>query len=142
MMSPEHQAQAGSGNQDQDASQDLDNDEAETFAWSTGQSHLGILVMGMTQELRRFYGAPPDRGVLIAKVEPGSAAERAGVQVGDVLVRVGRQRVGSGDDVIQALGAQNGGRVRLVVIRQNHPVRLDANLPRRQAPEPQGQQPL
>ena len=78
--------------------------------------------------------------MLIAKVEPGSAAARAGIQVGDVLVRVGRRSIGSGDDVIQALGAQGGGRIRRWVIRQGHPLRLDANLARAQAPDAEQQQ--
>jgi serine protease Do len=126
MAQGDWQQQQQNGSQDQDQ----DEDTVETFTWATGQSHLGIMVMGLTQDLRQFFGAPADRGVLIAKVEPNSPAARAGIQVGDVLVRVGRQRVGSGDDVIQALGAQSGGPTRLWVVRQGRPLRLDATIPR------------
>jgi membrane-associated protease RseP (regulator of RpoE activity) len=123
--------------------QDQDQDTAETFAWSTGPSHLGVLVMGMTPELRQHFGAPVDRGVLIAKIEPSSPAARAGLQIGDVIVRVGPRYVRNGDDVIQALGAQPGGRVRIVVVRQGHAVRIDAMLPGRpQPPQPNQQNQL
>lgn len=129
-------AQAPAPGQAQAGGQDQPQDTAETFAWSTGPSHLGVLVMGMTPELRQHLGAPADRGVLIAKIEPRSPAERAGLQVGDVIVRVGTQRVRTGDDVIQALSAQSAGRVRLTVIRQGREVRIDAMLPGREQPKP------
>src|SRR5205823_2831597 len=62
----------------QNQSQDQDEDTVETQTWQAGQSHLGVMVMAMTPELRRFFGVTSDRGVLIARVEPGSAASRAG----------------------------------------------------------------
>jgi membrane-associated protease RseP (regulator of RpoE activity) len=114
----------------QDQAQDNDDDDrADSATPSTGQSHLGVMIMGLTPELRRFFGVTSDRGVLVARVEPGSAAARAGVQVGDVLVRVGRQQVHTGNDVVQALGTQGGGAMRIAVVRQGRIVRLDATLP-------------
>jgi serine protease Do len=91
-----------------------------------GQVRLGVMVMSVTPELRRFFGVASDRGVLVARVDPGSAAARAGIQVGDVLVRVGPQVVHTGDDVVQALAARQGGRLRIAVVRQGRPVRLVA----------------
>ncbi|HEX3763992.1 MAG TPA: PDZ domain-containing protein [Kofleriaceae bacterium] len=118
------------GYQDQGTSQDQeDEDIAETEGMEANQSHLGVMVMAVTPELRRFFGVASDRGVLVARVEPGSAAARAGVQVGDVLVRVGPQVVHTGDDVIQALAARPGGRIRIAVVRQAHPIHLVAFLP-------------
>lgn len=125
-------SQGGSqGMQGQD--QDDDDDVAETQTLEAGRSHLGVMVMGLTPELRRFFGVVSNRGVLIARVEPGSAASRAGIQVGDVLVRVGQTSVSSGDDVIQALAAQQGARTRIVVVRQGRPLRLSAVLPGQQS---------
>jgi serine protease Do len=74
--------------------------------------------------------------VLIAKVEPGSAAERAGLAVGDVLVRVGRQPVASGNDVVQALAARSSERVPLSVIRAAQLIRLAATIPGAQPSRP------
>jgi len=104
-----------------------DDDEAEASV-SPNQRRLGVMVMQLTPELRQFFGASPERGVLIAKVEPNSTAQRAGVQVGDVLVRVGHAPVTSATDVIQALAAQPSERVRLVVLRHNQQVRLQATM--------------
>lgn len=59
------------------------------FFWkSIGRGYLGVQVMGLTPELRVHFGAPEDAGVLVAKVEEGSPAAAAGLQVGDVLTAV------------------------------------------------------
>ena|ERR1043166_8343410 len=124
-------AQGGYQSQSQPQDQDQDADDAENRTGQAGQSHLGVLVMQLTPELRRFFGVTSDRGVLIGRVEPGSAAARAGIQVGDVLTRVGPREVRSGDDVVQALAAHQGERLRIAVVRQGRMVRLFANLPGR-----------
>ncbi len=114
---------------DQGSAQSPDQEQEEDFAETEpveSQGRLGIMVMSLTPELRRFFGVASDRGVLIARVEPNSAAARAGIQVGDVLVRVGPQVVHAGDDVIQALAARQGGRVRVAVVRQGRPIHLVA----------------
>jgi len=118
-----------SQSQSQNTDQDQDEDTVETQTFQTGQTHLGVMVMALTPELRRFFGITNNRGVLIARVEPRSAASRAGIQVGDVLTRVGPQSVRSGDDVLQALAAHPGERIRIGVVRQGRMIHLFAQLP-------------
>src|SRR5579871_5943521 len=60
----------------------------EKFEWSTAKGRLGVMVMGLTPELRKHFGAPDDRGVLVAHVESGTPAATAGIEVGDVIVEV------------------------------------------------------
>ena len=95
------------------------------------QPHLGIVVMGLTRDLRGYFGAPVDRGVLVAHVESNSIAQRAGLQVGDVIIRIADRPIVTTDDVIAALDAQHGGRVQLHVIRGGAPFRIDAMFPER-----------
>ena len=138
-MDPQAQS-APSDSWDQNQAQDDDDEDSpQSFTQSSGQRRLGVMIMSLTPELRRFFGVTSDRGVLVARVEPGSAAARAGVQVGDVLVRVGRQQVHTGSDVIQAVQGHGGGSMRIAVVRQGRIVRLDATMsgPRRNM-QPQG----
>ena len=128
-MAPDEESAPGPSEAQNPAQDDDDDDRPDSATRPTGQRHLGVMIMGLTPELRRFFGVTSDRGVLVARVEPGSAAARAGVQVGDVLVRVGRQQVHTGNDVIQALGTHGGGAMRIAVVRQGRIVRLDATLP-------------
>jgi membrane-associated protease RseP (regulator of RpoE activity) len=131
-QTPSSQGQTWQDPSSSSQSQDQDNDDQDEDIAATvtaGQPRLGILVMAVTPELRRYFGVTSDRGVLVARIEPGSPAARAGLQVGDILTRVGRQPVHGGTDVIQALGAQPGGRVRLSAVRHGRMVRLVAMLP-------------
>ena len=52
--------------------------------WLRGR--IGVYVQPLTEELREHFGAPPDRGVLVARVEPGRPGQRGGLLVGDVLL--------------------------------------------------------
>jgi hypothetical protein len=45
---------------------------------SMGRGRLGVFVLGITPELRKHFGVPEDRGVLVARVESGSPAASAG----------------------------------------------------------------
>ncbi|MGN7614295.1 Do family serine endopeptidase, partial [Magnetococcales bacterium HHB-1] len=48
---------------------------------------LGVRIQTVTDELAQALGLGQKRGALVASVEKGSPAERAGVQSGDVIVR-------------------------------------------------------
>lgn len=48
-------------------------------------NEIGVLVEGVTEELARALDLPEQRGVLVTTVEPGSAADRAGLSRGDVI---------------------------------------------------------
>lgn len=101
----------------------------EHFSWSSSKGRLGVMVMGLTPELRRHYGAAADRGVLVARVDPGSAAAAAGVAVGDVIVEVHGRAVDDAHDVIAALQrAGKDDRVTLEVMRAGKPLHLETKL--------------
>lgn len=79
---------------------------------------LGIQMQPLTGPLRRGYGIPEYEGVMIAAIESDSPAERAGLEAGDVLLRVDRRRVRSPRDVNRAIDFFDpGDRVELEVIR-------------------------
>jgi S1-C subfamily serine protease len=75
----------------------------ENFEWSTAKGRLGVLVMGLTPELRKHFGASEQRGVLGAHVDPGTPAAAAGIEVGDVIVGVDGRNIEAASDVLSAL---------------------------------------
>jgi C-terminal processing protease CtpA/Prc len=106
--------------------------QADTFEWSSSQdSRLGVMVMGLNPELRTFFGAPRESGLLVAQVVPDSAAARAGIRVGDVITKLGTEKVDSAMDilgVIEKLDAPQ--KVGIEVIRDHKPTTLQAMLGR------------
>ncbi len=75
------------------------------------------------------YGGPPggQKGVLLADVRPGSAADKAGMKRGDILVRLGERAIGGVEDLMFVLNAsQPGQTVEAVVLRGGKEVKLTA----------------
>lgn len=106
-------------------------DAPVVWSMSIGQprARLGTQVSSMTSELRTFFGAPQDAGLLVQHIEPGSAAEAAKVAVGDVLVEVDGQRIERVSDVRDALADRSKGDVvEVVVVRSKHRKTLKATL--------------
>jgi len=100
-------------------------ERSERFEWSTGRSHLGVMVMGLTPELRKHFGAPDDRGLLVARVDPKSPAAKAGIVPGDVLIQVGRRSIADVGDVFSALDAAAGKPMPVELVRERKRITFD-----------------
>lgn len=73
--------------------------------------------------------SPVDEGAFITRVEPGSAAQAAGLQVGDVVVEVESQKITSAFDFRKAIQSRKpGDGMRIVVVRGEQRVLVTATL--------------
>jgi serine protease Do len=54
---------------------------------------IGVASMKLTPQLARFYGLPVTEGALIARVEPYSPADDAGLRKGDIVEEIDGNRV-------------------------------------------------
>jgi S1-C subfamily serine protease len=70
----------------------LKRDTSQMQVWMSF-SRSGIRVDNMTNQLRNFFGVTGEAGVLVASVDPGSAAEKAGLKAGDVVTAVDNRTV-------------------------------------------------
>lgn len=57
------------------------------------ETWFGLRVRTLTPEVSRELGLPKVEGVVVEHIEEGSAARKAGLQRGDVIMEVNRQRV-------------------------------------------------
>jgi serine protease Do len=82
------------------------------------RGYLGIGLQPLEESVANALGLPKDRGELVRSVQPGEAAARAGLQQGDVIVRVNGQEVNP-DETVSFLIANTtvGSRVPLEIIR-------------------------
>jgi len=99
------------------------------------RAYLGVA--GMTAPVHRrvvrFYRLAATNGVMVASVEPGSPAEKAGVKPRDIIVAYGDSAVESVDDLHKLLSEERiGTKAELTVIRGTEQIRLEV-LPSRLA---------
>lgn len=70
---------------------------------------LGMSLQTLTPNLAESLGlARETKGAAITEVVPGSAAAKAGLEPGDVLLEIDRRPVASADDARGALGSRSG----------------------------------
>ena len=62
---------------------------------------LGVESESLNSQLAEYFGAK--EGVLVRSVIKGSAAEKAGIKAGDVITRIGSQKVSSPNEISRAL---------------------------------------
>src|SRR5918999_1780871 len=80
---------------------------------------LGIQLQDLDAELAEAFGIPNRQGAVIVNVLEGTPAQKAGLQVGDVIVSVNGRPVQNASAVRNAIGLmQVGDRVALEVVRK------------------------
>jgi Do/DeqQ family serine protease len=65
---------------------------------------LGLFVQDLTPELAGAFDIETGKGVLVAEVAEDSAGYEAGLQPGDIIIRMGKQKVNSSQDFLNAEG--------------------------------------
>ena len=82
------------------------------------RGRLGVAIQDLTPELAESLSVDGDQGAVIAKVESGSAADRAGLRSGDVVTSVDGRPVHSAADLRNRVGlVRVGTPVQLQVVR-------------------------
>ena len=82
------------------------------------RGRLGFTAQDLTPELAEAFGASRNKGVVVARVEPKSLVDKAGIKVGDVIVVVNEREVESSAQVRNEIGLLRiGSRVKLEVLR-------------------------
>lgn len=95
-----------------------DEKTAGTGNPSEKQEKLGMELQSLSPDLARELGTEQKQGVVITRVAPGSAAEDAGLQKGDVIFEVNRQPVNSVNDFQSIVTRSKDASLLLAVDRQ------------------------
>jgi serine protease Do len=80
---------------------------------------LGVLIQDVTRELAESFGMEKPRGALVAKVMPDSPAEKAGIQVGDVITKFNGEPIGLSSNLPPLVGISPvGENVKVEILRK------------------------
>jgi serine protease Do len=98
----------------------------------TYSSALGAQTENLTRQLGDFFGVKNGEGILVRSVEKGSAAEKAGLKAGDVIIRADNEKITDRSDLGQILRKhRGGGPLALVVMRDKREQTITVTLPDR-----------
>jgi len=90
----------------------------------------GVIVSDVDPQARRQLDLPRNvNGALVTQVEPDSAAYKAGLREGDVILEIDRQSVRSGDDAVKAANKVKGDQILLRIWSQGGTRYLVVNEP-------------
>jgi len=91
---------------------------------------LGIDAEDISGQLGSYFGAPDGEGILVRDVNPGSAAEKAGVKAGDVITSLNGERIHGLAELRSKLSAAGEGKTaKLGVLRNKSALTLDIKIP-------------
>lgn len=90
---------------------------------------LGVSSMTISPSVAEQYDLPVDSGALVDSVSQGSPAEQAGIEPGDIIVRIGDTVIEGVEDVFAAVRSQQvGDQVEVEIIRGGESQTLQATL--------------
>jgi len=92
-------------------------------------ARLGVSVQELNQALAESFGLKRAEGALVSSVQPDSAAERAGLQAGDVITRFDGKEIGAAGELSALVGqAAPGDKAKLQILRKGETRELTATL--------------
>jgi S1-C subfamily serine protease len=103
--------------------------------WNNGnlmmnRPRLGIDAEDISGQLGSYFGAPDGEGILVRDVNPGSAAEKAGVKAGDVITSLNGERVHGLSELRSKMSAAPEGKpAKLGILRNKSALALHVEIP-------------
>jgi serine protease Do len=95
--------------------------DVQTYSFSIpsfNRPRMGVQIAELTEQLGDFFGVKGGKGALITEVVEQSPAQKAGLKAGDVIVRIGDEKIDGTSDVYRALeDRERGDKVNVEVVR-------------------------
>jgi serine protease Do len=81
---------------------------------------LGILGMDMNPKLASYYNLTSEEGALIVRINENSPAYHAGLQPGDIILKIGEKSIKGMEDLRQFIWKQKAGeKVKIQIVRKH-----------------------
>lgn len=90
-----------------DVARDISNQLIASGKVSRGR--IGVLIQEVTKELAESFGLPKPAGALVASVQKGGPAEKAGIVARDVILKFDGKTVNSSSDLPRMVGSTKPG---------------------------------
>jgi serine protease Do/serine protease DegQ len=103
------------------------------------RAYLGVQMQDITPELASAFGISVQEGAVVTHVVPNSAADEAGIKVGDVITSVDGARLANADSLRNTIGLMVVGQeVELEIIRKGKKKTIEAQVKQTRQTSPDG----
>jgi serine protease Do len=103
-------------------------------AWGK-RKYIGVYLDELNKDLLDFFGVKEGNGLLITQVTKGSPAEKAGLKVGDVIVRADGKKLTSISDLSAAVqDKKKGDKIKLDLVRDKKSLSLEIEVSEEESP--------
>ncbi|MDH7513408.1 MAG: PDZ domain-containing protein [Clostridiales bacterium] len=93
------------------------------------RKYIGVYLEAINKELLEYFGVKEGSGLLVTRLTKDGPAEKAGLKVGDVIIRVNGKRVDSVDELSELIqDRKRGDRVKIEVIRNKKPMDIEVEV--------------
>ena len=93
------------------------------------RSQMGVKIMDFNDDLAEYFGVSKDEGVLVLEVIEKSAAEKAGIKAGDVILTLNDEVVSESKEIREILSEYDEGeQVSIEVMRKKSKKKIDVVL--------------
>ena len=100
---------------------------------------LGVSIQSIDPENASVLGVEIDYGALISSIEPGSAAEKAGLQVDDIIIQIDNEKISNSRELANIIGLKGSGEeVEIQLVRNNNKINVKAILGQQQLSRSEG----
>ncbi|HVH83257.1 MAG TPA: DegQ family serine endoprotease [Steroidobacteraceae bacterium] len=84
---------------------------------------LGVVIQNVTQDLADSFGLPQPEGALVSSVEKGGPAEHAGIEAGDVILKLNGEQINSTTELSEKIAELGPGASADLELWHNHAAR-------------------
>src|SRR5262249_54312236 len=101
----------------------VQEDEDPVVVHVTGRGgrhgYLGVGLVEITPDLRSHFGVGRDAGVMVGSVEPDSPAAKAGIEVGDIILKANGESIESSHDLSRTVRSKKAGETLTLEVSRN-----------------------
>lgn len=95
------------------------------FGWEN-RKYIGVTLQELTKDLADFFGAKDGKGLLVVQFAEDSPGRKAGLKVGDVLLKADGRTLESITDLTDLIGSKKKDeKIRLDILRDKKPMSLE-----------------
>lgn len=107
----------------------------ETWPGWQERKYIGVYLQSLTKDLLDYFGVKEETGLLVNRLTKDGPAEKAGIKVGDVIVRVDGEKVSTVSDLSRFIqNKKKGDKVKIDLVRDKKTMSLEVTVAEEEGP--------